>query len=79
MTRSLQERECNNMLSLKMNIQKRHRQDSNLRGRSPVDFESTSLTTRTRCQITNHSGIAPNVGIEPTTTRLRVVRSAKLS
>lgn len=29
---------------------KRHRQDLNLRGRSPVDFESTSLTTRTRCR-----------------------------
>ncbi|EJK64418.1 hypothetical protein THAOC_14846 [Thalassiosira oceanica] len=28
-----------------------HRQDSNLRGRSPVDFESTSLTTRTRCVV----------------------------
>ena len=25
----------------------RRRQDSNLRGQSPVDFESTSLTTRT--------------------------------
>ena len=32
----------------------RHRQDLNLRGRSPVDFESTSLTTRTRC----HDNIA---------------------
>ena len=28
----------------------RQRRDSNSRGRSPVDFESTSLTTRTRCQ-----------------------------
>ena len=27
----------------------RHLQDSNLRGRSPVDFESTALTTRPRC------------------------------
>ena len=27
----------------------RQRQDSNLRGRSPMDFESISLTTRTRC------------------------------
>ena len=25
-------------------------QDSNLRGQSPVDFESTSLTTRTMCR-----------------------------
>ena len=28
---------------------KRQLQDSNLRGQSPVDFESTSLTTRTNC------------------------------
>jgi C4-dicarboxylate-specific signal transduction histidine kinase len=27
----------------------RHRRDLNSRGQSPVDFESTSLTTRTRC------------------------------
>ena len=30
----------------------RHRQDSNLRGQSPADFESASLTSRTRCQHT---------------------------
>jgi hypothetical protein len=29
---------------------KRQRRDSNSRGQSPVDFESTSLTTRTRCR-----------------------------
>ena len=28
---------------------KRQRRDSNSRGRSPADFESASLTTRTRC------------------------------
>jgi hypothetical protein len=28
---------------------RRHRRDLNSRGQSPVDFESTSLTTRTRC------------------------------
>jgi hypothetical protein len=77
-TTSLQEKHKNGTLSFKRTLA-RHRQDSNLRGRSPVDFESTSLTTRTRCHKFNHSEIAPNVGIEPTTTRLRVVRSAKLS
>jgi hypothetical protein len=30
---------------------KRQRRDSNSRGQSPVDFESTSLTTRTRCRV----------------------------
>ena len=30
---------------------KRQRRDLNSRGQSPVDFESTSLTTRTRCRI----------------------------
>ena len=29
---------------------KRQLQDSNLRGQSPTDFESVSLTTRTNCQ-----------------------------
>jgi hypothetical protein len=29
----------------------RHLQDSNLRGRSPRDFESHALTTRPRCRI----------------------------
>ena len=33
-------------------ILKRHLQDSNLRGQSPADFESASLTSRTRCQHT---------------------------
>lgn len=28
---------------------KRQLQDSNLRGQSPTDFESVSLTTRTNC------------------------------
>ena len=28
---------------------KRHRQDSNLRGGTPTDFESVALTTRPRC------------------------------
>ena len=32
----------------------RHRQDSNLRTETAVDFESTSLTTRTRCQQVYH-------------------------
>ena len=27
----------------------RQRQDSNLRGQSPIDFESNALTTRPRC------------------------------
>ena len=31
-------------------LEKRQRRDLNSRGQSPVDFESTSLTTRTRCQ-----------------------------
>ena len=30
-------------------MENRHRRDSNPRGQSPVDFESTSLTTRTQC------------------------------
>ena len=29
--------------------EERHLQDSNLRGQSPADFESASLTSRTRC------------------------------
>ena len=29
----------------------RQRQGSNLRGQSPLDFKSNSLTTRTRCQV----------------------------
>ena len=32
----------------------RHRRDLNSRGQSPVDFESTSLTTRTRCLVREH-------------------------
>ena len=32
----------------------RHRRDLNSRGQSPVDFESTSLTTRTRCLVRKH-------------------------
>ena len=32
------------------NRKKRQLQDSNLRGQSPTDFESVSLTTRTNCQ-----------------------------
>ena len=31
-------------------VKKRQLQDSNLRGQSPTDFESVSLTTRTNCQ-----------------------------
>ena len=37
---------------IKIIKRKRHRQDSNLRGQSPIDFKSISLTTRTRCHIT---------------------------
>lgn len=33
-------------------IKKRQLQDSNLRGHSPTDFESVSLTTRTNCHVT---------------------------
>jgi hypothetical protein len=50
-TTSLQEKHKNGTLSFKRTLA-RHRQDSNLRGRSPVDFESTSLTTRTRHNVT---------------------------
>jgi hypothetical protein len=37
------------VVSHKQTKNHRHRRDLNSRGQSPVDFESTSLTTRTRC------------------------------
>jgi hypothetical protein len=37
--------------------------DLNLDGQSPVDFESTALTTQPQCQLTEHP-----VGFEPTST-----------
>ena len=43
--------DCNN---------KRQLQDSNLRGQNPVDFESTSLTTRTNCLVLPHHPRHPN-------------------
>ena len=36
-------------LPTELNPLKRQRQDLNLRGQSPVDFKSTTLTTRSRC------------------------------
>ena len=39
------------MLRKKKKINRRHLPDSNRRGRSPVDFESTALTTRPRCRL----------------------------
>ena len=38
----------------------RHLPDSNRRGRSPVDFESTALTTRPRCRQYQDRGILYN-------------------
>ncbi len=46
---------CNNhyaKAALMIFVKWRHRQDSNLRGRSPIDFESIALTTRPRCLVT---------------------------
>ena len=46
----------------------RQRRDLNSRGQSPVDFESTSLTTRTRCLYTLELGIDysnPMCGMTP--------------
>ena len=45
----------------------RHRRDLNSRGQSPVDFESTSLTTRTRCLgriPQSHSKTCEPVGVQ---------------
>ena len=36
-------------ITLKQETKKRQRRDLNPRGQSPIDFESISLTTRTRC------------------------------
>jgi hypothetical protein len=44
----------------------RHRRDLNSRGQSPVDFESTSLTTRTRClgrTLRSHSKTSESPGV----------------
>jgi hypothetical protein len=38
----------------------RHRQDSNLRGLSPMDFESISLTARTQCHNFFKNGVMHN-------------------
>ena len=43
----------NNFFQKKIKL--RQRQDLNLRGQSPMDFKSISLTTRTRCLILNIS------------------------
>jgi hypothetical protein len=40
---------CNKNGLNKKRCRRRQRRDLNSRGQSPVDFESTSLTTRTRC------------------------------
>lgn len=50
---------CNNIRGgeKRKKEKKRQLQDSNLRGQCPVDFESTSLTTRTNCHaelVSNH-------------------------
>mmetsp|Transcript_58374 Transcript_58374/g.66178 ORF Transcript_58374/g.66178 Transcript_58374/m.66178 type:complete len:89 (+) Transcript_58374:71-337(+) len=37
------------MLTTYIISEERHRQDSNLRGETPTDFESVALTTRPRC------------------------------
>ena len=48
---------------------KRHRQGLNLRGQSPIDFKSISLTTRTRCHgqnwESNPGPLAPKARIIP--------------
>ena len=44
---------------------RRRLQDSNLRGQSPVDFESTSLTTRTNRHTAGRNSGAPPTPLRP--------------
>ena len=53
---------------------KRQLQDSNLRGQSPTDFESVSLTTRTNC-LGNNATICIHVVCHLSETLKRVCRS----
>ena len=56
-----------NLVNLKplkiLKIKKRQLQGSNLRGQSPTDFKSVSLTTRTRCHSINTNQVL--LGLEP--------------
>ena len=53
--------------------EERHLQDSNLRGQSPADFESASLTSRTRCLNTI---VVSEVFIDPS-EKINISRTTK--